>query len=138
MAEKVTGACLCGAVRFEVELPTSVCVHCHCSMCRKTHGTAFSTFARLTAGDFHVTTGKEHLRAYRSSPPIERTFCDTCGARLTIRFDGMPDTIWVSIGTLEDDPGVRAGSHMFVGSKAPWDEISDELPQYAEYGPIGE
>jgi len=49
----------------------------------------------------------------------------------------MPDTIWVSVGTLEDDPGVRADSYMFVASKAPWDDINDALPQYPEYGPIG-
>ncbi|TMA48865.1 MAG: GFA family protein [Deltaproteobacteria bacterium] len=62
-------------------------------MCRKSHGAAFSTFARLTAGDFRVVGGREHVRAYRSSPPIERTFCDTCGARLTVRFEGMPDAL---------------------------------------------
>ena len=132
------GSCLCAAVRYEVSGQVHDVHHCHCSMCRKAHGTAFSTFARLTLADFHVAAGKEHIRAYRSSPMIERTFCDTCGARLTIRFDGMPNTIWVSVGTLEDDPGVRADSHMFVASKAPWDEINDALPQYPEYGPIGE
>ncbi|TMA51757.1 MAG: GFA family protein [Deltaproteobacteria bacterium] len=65
-------------------------------MCRKSHGAAFSTFARLTAGDFRVVGGREHVRAYRSSPPIERTFCDTCGARLTVRFEGMPHAVWVT------------------------------------------
>jgi hypothetical protein len=106
-------------------------------MCRKSHGAAFSTFARLTAGDFRVVAGAEQMRSYRSSPPIERTFCAACGARLTVRFDGMPDAIWVSVATLDDDPGVRPGVHMFVGSKADWDEINDGLPQFPEYGPIG-
>jgi hypothetical protein len=105
-------------------------------MCRRSHGTAYSTFARLTASDFRFAAGADHVRAYRSSPQIERTFCDTCGGRLTVRFDGMPDAVWVSMGTLDDDPGIRAGSHMFVASKAPWEEISDALPQYPEYGPI--
>ena len=107
-------------------------------MCRKAHGAAFSTFARLTAADFRIVSGAGELRGYRSSPPIERTFCATCGARLTVRFDGMPDTVWVSLATLDDDPGVRPGAHMFVASKASWDEISDELPQFPEYGPMGE
>src|SRR6185503_6475039 len=127
------GSCLCGAVRYEVTGPVHDVHHCHCSMCRKAHGTAFSTFARLTAGDLGFVAGESEVRAYRSSAPIERTFCATCGARLTIRFDGMPDTVWVSVGTLDDDPGVAAHCHMFVASKAPWDEIRDELPQFAEY-----
>jgi hypothetical protein len=106
-------------------------------MCRKSHGAAFSTFARLTARDFRIVAGEGDVRRYRSSAPIERTFCTTCGARLTVRFDGIPDAVWVSLATFDDDPGVRPGVHMFVGSKAAWDEISDALPQFPEYGPMG-
>jgi hypothetical protein len=127
------GSCLCGAVRYEVTGPVHDVHHCHCSMCRKSHGAAFSTFARLAAADFRVVAGREQVRAYRSSPTIERTFCATCGARLTVRFDGMPAAVWVSLATLDDDPGVRPGVHMFVGSKAPWVEITDALPQFPEY-----
>ena len=132
------GSCLCRAVQFQVTGPVHDVHHCHCSMCRKAHGAAFSTFARLTAGDFRVVAGADQIRPYRSSVPIERTFCATCGARLTVRFDGMPGTVWVSLATFDDDPGVRPDTHMFVGSKAPWDEISDGLPQYREYGPMGD
>ena len=132
------GGCLCGTVRYEVDGPVHDVHHCHCSMCRKSHGGGFSTFARLTAGDFRIVAGSEHVRGYRSSAPIERTFCATCGSRLTVRFDGMPHAVWVSVGTLDDDPGVPVGVHMFVGSKAPWDEISNALPQFTEYGPMGE
>jgi hypothetical protein len=106
-------------------------------MCRRAHGAAFSTFARLTASEFRVRTGEDRIRRYRASAPIERTFCATCGTRLTVRFDGMPDTVWVSLSTFDEDPGVRPGAHMFVASKAPWDAISDDLPQYPEYGPMG-
>ena len=59
------------------------------------------------------------------------------GTRLTVRFDGMPDAVWVSHTTFDGDPGVRPGVHMFVGSKADWEEIADGLPQYPEYGPMG-
>jgi hypothetical protein len=124
-------------VRYEVTGPVHDVHHCHCSMCRKAHGSAFSTFARLTASEFRVVAGQDQIRSYRSSPPIERTFCSNCGTRLTVRFDGMPDAVWVTLTTLDGDAGVRPGAHMFVASKAPWDEISDALPQYPEYGPMG-
>jgi hypothetical protein len=39
------------------------------------------------------------------------------------------------MGTLVDDPGIRPTFHIFVGSKAPWHEITDALPQYAELPP---
>ena len=131
------GSCLCGAVRYEVTGPVHDVHHCHCFMCRKAHGSAFSTFARLTARDFRIVAGEGQVRGYRSSAPIERTFCATCGARLTVRFDGMPDTVWIALTTLDDESDVRPGAHMFVASKAPWHEISDALPQYPEYGPMG-
>jgi hypothetical protein len=130
------GSCLCGAVRYEATGAVHDVHNCHCSMCRRAHGAAYSTFARLTASEFRIVQGAEHVRAYRSSAPIERTFCDTCGARLTVRFDGMPHAVWVSAGTLDADAGVRPDAHMFVASKAPWVEISDGLPQYPEYGPM--
>jgi hypothetical protein len=131
------GSCLCRAIRFEITGPVHDVHHCHCSMCRKSHGAAFSTFARLTAGDFRIVAGEAELRRYRSSAPIERTFCGICGARLTVRFDGMSDAVWVSLAAFDDDPGVRPGAHMFVGSKAGWEEIADGLPQFTEYGPMG-
>jgi len=132
------GSCLCGAVRYEVSGAVHDVHHCHCSICRKSHGAGFSTFARLDVAGFRWAAGEDRLTAYRSSPPLERTFCATCGGRLTIRFDGMPEAVWVSLGSLDGDPGVRPGSHMFVASKAQWDEISDELPQFAEYGPMAD
>ena len=131
------GSCLCGAVKYEVDGPVHDVHHCHCGMCRKAHGGAHSTFARLTAGDLRVVAGADHVRPYRSSPQIERTFCATCGSRLTVRFDGMPNAVWIAVGLLDDDPKVAANARMFVASKAPWDEISDDLPRYETYGPMG-
>jgi hypothetical protein len=77
------------------------------------------------------------VRGFRSSPPVERTFCDRCGSRLTFGFDGLPEALWVAAGTLDDDPGLRPQAHIFVGSKAVWHEIADDLPRFEEYPPGG-
>jgi len=66
------GKCLCGVVRYQVAGPIHDVHHCHCGMCRRAHGAAFSTFARLTASDFRVVAGDAHMRRYRSSASIER------------------------------------------------------------------
>ncbi len=39
----------------------------------------------------------------------------------------------VSMGSLVDAPTIRPTHHIFVGSKAPWFEIADDLPQFDEY-----
>lgn len=129
------GSCLCGAVRYEIGGAIDEIHHCHCSRCRKAHGAAFSTFGQIAAKDWRVTKGGDAIRRYRSSAPIERTFCGTCGSNLTFGVDGLPDALWIAIGTLDDDPGARPSAHIFATSLAPWHAITDDLPQFAEYPP---
>lgn len=124
------GSCLCGKVRYEVSSALSRISHCHCSMCRKVHGAAFGTYATVEPGGFRWAQGQEHVRSYRSSPGIARTFCGECGSTLQFVVDGHPPKIDITLGTLDGDPGVRPAYHIFVGSKAPWFEITDRLPQY--------
>ena len=129
------GSCLCDAVRYEVHEAFEEMHHCYCSRCRKAHGAAFSTFGRVPASAWHVTRGADAICRYRSSAQVERTFCGTCGSNLTFRFDPLPDAVWIAIGTLDDDPGLRPQGHIFAASIAPWHAITDELPQYDEYPP---
>jgi hypothetical protein len=129
------GSCLCGAVRYTIDGAFEDIHHCHCSRCRKAHGAAFSTFGRLAASALTFTSGSDAIRRYRSSRPVERTFCGTCGSNLTFAFEPLPDAIWVAIGTLDDDPGARPSAHIFAGSIAPWHAITDDLPAFEEYPP---
>jgi hypothetical protein len=132
------GRCLCGAVAYEIDGTLGEAHHCHCSLCRRLHGAPFSTFAQVAASAFRIVRGTGELRAYRATPPVERTFCGTCGARLTFRFDGLPDAVWVTVTTLDPEPPLTPAGHMFTDSKAPWFPITDALPQYPEYPPFGE
>ena len=129
----IRGSCLCGGVKFELSRPPSSMASCHCSMCRKAHGAAFATYVQVDRNALSFKSGAELVRRYHSSPPIHRSFCSTCGSNLTFEYEGMPDTFWLCAGSLDDDPGIRPSSHVFVGSKAPWHEITDSLPQHETY-----
>jgi hypothetical protein len=131
-ARSIRGSCLCGAVRFEIRGPLGAMSHCHCAMCRKAHGAAFGTYSTVKRSDFALLSGADSIVSYRSSPTVTRTFCRTCGSTLQWITDGRPDALDVAIGTLDDDPGIRPSLHIFTGSKAPWFEITDGLPQRAE------
>ena len=124
------GSCLCGGVRYEIRGIVSHVTHCHCSMCRKAHGAAFATYGRVQRADFVVVSGADDIVSYRSSPQVIRTFCKRCGSTLQFISDKRPDTLSLALGTLDDDPGVEASTHIFVGSKAPWFEITGGLPQH--------
>jgi len=129
------GSCLCGGVRYEISGPLSYPLNCHCSMCRKAHGAAFRSRARVKADDFRWTQGAELLTYYESSPGNHRGFCRVCGSPLLSRFDNDPRSYGLALGALDDDPGIKPGFHVFVASKAPWYDITDELPQFAELPP---
>src|SRR3989442_2288256 len=89
MADTVKGACLCGAVQFEVTMPTLGCCHCHCSICRRFLGAGYATFFQVPRGQLRLLAGESHLRRYRSSPWAQRAFCDTCGSGLFGEPDGV-------------------------------------------------
>ena len=129
----ITGSCLCGAVRYEISGRLLDAGNCHCSMCRRIHGAAFATYASLRPGSFRWMCGEELVTHYDSSPNMGRMFCSLCGSILGATEGGQIDSI--TLGTVEGDPDIRPRSHIFVGSKAAWHEISDGLPQFEEWPP---
>ena len=126
----LSGSCLCGRVTYEIEGEIGPAFNCHCSTCRKATGAAFRSRVAVPRENFRWRSGEEHLTRYTSSPGTTRTFCGICGSTLISLFDDNPRTIGLPMGTLDDDPGVRPSFHVFVGSKAPWFEITDDLPQF--------
>lgn len=131
------GSCLCGGRRYEVSGPLRGALNCHCSMCRKAHGAAFRSRAALDRADFRWTSEASPLAGFRSSTNTTRTFCGICGANLVSVFDDRPEVLGLALGTLDDDPGVRPACHVFVGSKAPWHDITDGLPRFETLPPPG-
>jgi hypothetical protein len=128
----IQGSCLCGTLRYEIDGPFTVMIHCHCSMCRKHHGAPFVTFGAAPLEGFRWSSGESAVVEYASSPNGKRAFCRTCGSVAPVAMAGM---IIVPAGALEGDPGIRPQAHMFVASKAPWYSISDSLPQHEAYPP---
>ncbi len=131
----LNGSCLCGSVRYEISGPLEGALNCHCSMCRKAHGAAFRSRAGIRAKDFRWVSGEELITWFESSTGNHRGFCSRCGSPLLSRFDSRPDVYGLPLGCLDNDPGVRPGMHVFVGSKAPWFDITDTLPRYQEFPP---
>jgi hypothetical protein len=136
VAMSVKGSCLCGSVRYEVTGPLEFVGHCHCSMCRKSHGAAFVTWGILKPGQFRWASGEESVQTYESAPGTTRCFCRKCGSPLASAESGTVGE--VVVGTLDGDPGARPREHIFVGSKASWHDITDSLPQHEEWPPGSE
>jgi hypothetical protein len=127
------GSCLCGDVAFEIDGLATRMSHCHCSMCRKKHGSAFGSFLWVPDAKFRWLRGDEKIRSRESSPGTPRQFCPRCGS--SVPGAAYAGVRYVPAGLLDDDPKPGQAEHVFVASKAPWHEIADALPRFDEYPP---
>jgi len=124
----ITGGCLCGRIRYRITGPLFNVDNCHCSMCRRQHGAAFATYADFRPGDFAWVRGADLVKVYEVSAGGGWCFCRECGSTLAGAANGEVTSI--TLATVDGDPGVRPGWHIFAGSKAPWHAITDDLPQF--------
>ena len=127
----LTGKCRCGAVRYEVSDAFRYAANCHCSECRAATGSAFKAFAGIEREKLTITDGQDAITLIGEEDAND-TRCGACGSFLfSVVRDGA--FVHVALGSLVDAPTMRPTHHIFVGSKAPWFEITDELPQFDEY-----
>ena len=127
----IRGSRLCRGIQYEITKPLQIIEHCHCSMCRKSHGAAFATDAFVMREDFRWSQGEADLARYESSPGTYRCFCRLCGSRLAMEPRELPQALVVYLGTLDDDPVGRPGAHIFADDLAVWYQIADSLPRYS-------
>jgi hypothetical protein len=129
----LAGRCFCGAVRYAVADAFRYAMNCHCSRCRQTTGSAFKPMAGIERDKLAVTEGADKLLVY-GDDLHNNTLCRLCGSLL---YSVVRDGAWVhvTLGTLVDTPTIRPTCHIFVGSKAPWFTITDDLPQYDGFPP---
>jgi len=130
----INGSCLCRGVKFQVDKISRPMEICHCNRCRKKSGAGSITTVEVLSKDFAFTQGQELIRSYAapilySGPAYQSHFCAQCGSPVPPG-DCQKTTIEIPAGLFDDDPQVRADKHIFVECIAPWDTISDDLPQY--------
>ena len=127
----LAGKCECGAVRYEVPDEFLYAANCHCSNCRAGTGSAFKPFAGIEREKLELTDGRDSLLVFGEENE-NHTRCGVCGSLLySVVRDGA--YVHVAMGSLVDEPTIRPAGHIFVGSKAPWFAITDDLPQAEEY-----
>jgi hypothetical protein len=130
----LTGSCLCQKVKIRVPDRFDYVGNCHCSECRKFSGSAFATAAGVGFDDFEITQGAEHIAYYHKTEDTDLGFCRHCGSSLFSR-KSATKKYNIRLGILDEAPTQKPGFHIFVGSKAPWYDITDDLPQFDELPP---
>ena len=130
----IKGSCLCEGVRFKIDGKVSEIGHCHCSKCRKVSGSNSNGVLITASKSFAWDKGLDLVKTYSMPDGWQSTFCSECGCPLPM-IGAEGKLMWVPVGLLDDDPGVGVAQHIFVGSKASWEVIGDQAPQYEEDAP---
>lgn len=127
------GSCLCETVRYQISGMLGPVYNCHCSKCRRWHGAVYRTRASILTAQFTWVSGEDNLSAYSSSENVTKYFCKTCGSPLISTYKNKPDILGIPLGGIEGIERAAVKAHIFVASKASWYEISDGIPQFAEW-----
>ncbi|MDH4558979.1 GFA family protein [Pseudomonas sp. BN417] len=130
MAELHTGGCQCGQLRYTIEAPLDDVAHCHCSICRRTTGGIVTTWATVPLASFRWTAGTP--AEYASSSNAVRYFCPRCGSQLAFFTQLAPDSLDITVATLDQPENAPADRHIWVTSKLPWLSLDPQLPEEDE------
>jgi hypothetical protein len=126
---RISGACLCGAVRFEVQLPTLFCAHCHCTMCQRNHGAGYVTWFGVKPEQMKLLQGDDRLVGHRSSEHGTRSFCGACGSSIFCENAEHPDRLDIVLASVEGEIDQAPQAHVFYSDRASWIQVGDALPK---------
>jgi hypothetical protein len=128
----ITGGCLCGGVRYEIDAPFESASYCHCTRCQRRSGTAASANGHTDESVFRIVAGADLVREYQPPDGAAKCFCSTCGSGLWSR-NAATGAMGVRLGTVDGDPGIRPEWHQYVDNACAWEELADDgLPRFGE------
>lgn len=130
------GACLCGAVRFEVDWPSKWVAHCHCTLCRRAHGAAYVTWFGMETAQARIVDDDAQLHWLASSPGAERGFCSRCGSTLFFRSERWPGELHIALANLDGEADRAPMAHVYWDTHVPWADVdpADGLPRKSASG----
>lgn len=123
----VPGSCFCGAVQFELDLPSKWCAHCHCTMCRRIHGAGYVTWVGVDNKQFRLLAD-EQLRWFASSPEARRGFCTICGSSLFFTSERWSGETHIALGCINGEIDRKPQAHASHASHVDWMPLDESLP----------
>jgi len=130
---RLSGSCLCGAVKYEATGEPQRFVHCHCSRCRKATGAGHASNLFLQPGSLRWLAGAERIRSFKvpEAKRFTNSFCATCGSRLPRQPAGS-DMVLIPAGSLDVEAPIKPQARIFTGSRAGWSCADDGLATFPE------
>lgn len=127
MVEPITGGCHCGRLRYRIAAVLNDIAHCHCAICRRTSGGIVTTWATVPLASFSWLQGSP--AAYASSASCMRYFCSHCGCHLSLFTSLSPESLDITVASLDQPERAPADRHIWVASRLPWLHLDPQLPE---------
>lgn len=121
----ISGECFCGEVTYEISGILRDARSCHCSRCRKAFSAQASAYALVEPNELSWLTGQDLLSSFVGEHGFGLQFCSKCGSTLCGIFQGVIHG--VTLGCVNGDPEIEIGQHIFVGSKASWEVMPEDV-----------
>jgi len=136
MAIKISGGCLCGAVRYEGTTEPMVQGHCQCRDCQKASGTGHISIMAVPEGDIAITGDlKFYAKPADSGNMVRRGFCPNCGSSVLSKNDGMAGMLFLMAGCLDDPNQLEPAFAVYTSRAAEWDHLDSALMAFPEMPP---
>lgn len=129
----LTGRCLCGACRYELEGDPVVVAHCYCLDCQHISGAGHTTGAMYAEAQITlVGTPASFTLTADSGATVTRLFCGACGSPMFGKNSGMPGFMTATLGTLDDPDQLTPQVAIFTRSLRRWDAVDPGVASYDE------
>jgi hypothetical protein len=134
MAQKLSGGCACGAIRYEGETDPIAMVNCHCRDCQRASGAGYAAVVVVPKAAITIRGEPRYHRVVGDAgSALERGFCPDCGSPVLIRGERMPDLVYLQAGSLDDPALYRPKSDIFTQSAQPWDHMDPAIPKHPRF-----
>ncbi|NVK56799.1 MAG: GFA family protein [Alteromonadaceae bacterium] len=124
------GSCHCNSVHFKFSGQIRAIVNCHCNLCRKMNGSAFSTYVAVPAQSFELTSGT--LKTVKVSEHASKSFCTNCGTPIYNQNPRLGDLKIVYLGTLDNAAKLTPAINIFCESQLIWVTQLASLPRFEQ------
>ena len=130
---QLTGACLCGAVRYTILAEPVISGLCHCRDCQRFTGSAFGAMVIVSKEALTINgTMKTFTSLGGSGKPILRHFCPECGSSIAEETGNAPGRVILNIGTLDDPKSVTPAREIFCDYALPWVQTTGDMQRFAK------
>ncbi len=125
-----SGSCLCGSVKYQLEGEFHNFFLCHCSYCQKGTGSAHAANLFSKNAQLNWLQGEDKITFYNLPETRHgRSFCSTCGSPVPTSLGGGK-LIMVPAGSMDSPVTIKPTAHLFIASKADWEQELDQVHQF--------